>query len=60
MLELFQLSWLGVFHVKGHLGRHSCSNDVTLCTNILSNLNFSSLLSFLLELYTIQRSYHQL
>ena len=39
--NFFSVSWLGVFHVKEHLWRHSCSfNDVTLCKNILSNVNF--------------------
>ena len=58
--NFFSVSWLGVFHVKEHLWRHSCSDDVTLCKNMFSNINFSSPSSFLQELYTIQRSYHQL
>ena len=40
--------------------RHTCSDDVTLCKNVLCNINFSSSSSFLQELYSIQRGYHQL
>ena len=58
--NIFSVSWLAVFHVKRHLWRHSCIDDVTLCKNLLSNINFSSLSSFLQELYNIQRNYHLL
>ena len=51
--NFFSVSWLDVFHVKEHLWRHSCSDDVILCKNILSNINFSSFSSFLQELYTV-------
>ena len=44
--NFFSVSWLDVFNVKEHLWRHSCSDDVTLCKNILPNINFSSPLKF--------------
>ena len=40
--NFFSVSWLGVFHVKGHLWRHSFSDDVTLYKNILLNINLKA------------------
>ena len=58
--NFFSVSWFGVFHVKKHLWRHSWYDYVTLCEDILSNINFSFFSRSLQELYTIQKSYHQL